>query len=230
VTRNRTSAAARDRALELARVAVAQAEIGVRTSVELGAPARPVLEQLVAEGVLERAIPLIERDGTHARIAVAPRIHRRAIGVAEILEEDHRRLDRIAGELSTLGGTSAARAVVVVHLFTWGLERHFRIEEEVLLPRYELAPQLAPAAVLDVMRREHRAIAVYTRQMMDGAARIPSLVDRDAGLDDLRRAHRGLMSVLDEHNAKEEHVLFPILDRASDYAARDELVRRVLLF
>ena len=69
------AARAKDVALERAREAVACAELGETRRLELHVPARPVLEELIDEGAMDRAVLLVERDGGRGCIVAMPRAH-----------------------------------------------------------------------------------------------------------------------------------------------------------
>src|SRR5690242_3804302 len=86
---------AKHRALARAHEAVAEAEQGETVRLELGVAARPVLQDLLEEGALDRAVPLLERDGQHASIVIMPRGKRGPMTIAELLEHDHVRLDGV---------------------------------------------------------------------------------------------------------------------------------------
>jgi hemerythrin-like domain-containing protein len=216
-----------ERALAKARLAVACAELGHAQHVELDAPARPVLSELLDEGALDRAILLLERDGQKGRLAVVPRREKGPTSVGEVLEEDHRRLDALSTEMVELAKDEPVRAVATAHLFADGLRRHFRVEEEVLFPIY--CARASARAATENMKREHVAVALYLDRLLATAERIVAPSADAKALDTLRQAHMGLAAVLADHNAREERSLFPLLEEPSP-EARDDLVRKVLLF
>ena len=79
--------------------------------------------------------------------------------------------------------------------------RHFRIEEEVLLPGWALAAEVDRAGV-ERMLREHLEIRRAALRLAAGAA----------GLDELR----ALGSLLHDHVRFEERELFPLVEAALD--------------
>jgi iron-sulfur cluster repair protein YtfE (RIC family) len=102
--------------------------------------------------------------------------------------------------------------------FEAGLLRHARIEEELLFPVFEACSGIVggPTAV---MREEHRQVRKGLRLMRRG------LESSDAtGFQD---GFRFLASVLPDHNAKEEHILYPTLDMLLRPAERTALVARL---
>ena len=108
-----------------------------------------------------------------------------------------------------------AEAAAGYEEFERGLLRHLRIEEELLFPVFEARSRMVNGPT-EVMRDEHR-------QSAHGAG--PDAARRAGGdttvyLDGLRF----FASVLADHNAKEEHILYPTLDRLLRPAERAALV------
>lgn len=126
--------------------------------------------------------------------------------VTEYLEADHRRLDAILPEVERLAaagsyGPAASRFAE----FSSGLDRHIDLEEQILFPTFERATGMTSGPT-QVMRAEH----VQIRRWMDAAA--ASLAAADAA--GLGEALAALGQVLAAHNMKEEHMLYPMADRA----------------
>jgi hemerythrin-like domain-containing protein len=227
-----TNAVARGRALAQARAAVTRAQMGEAHVLEVQVPPRPILRHLLDDGALGRAIVLLERDGEHGRIAVLPRVARGAPTIAELLEEDHRRLDDIADRMRKNAYIDPMRAVVLANLFAVGITRHVRAEEAILFPIYDAyEAQLGRGrSSTGLMEREHRAILHYVERLLRAAVRILDVRSRDEATEDLLRAHCGLVGVLEDHNDKEERALFPVLDRMLFEPERLEVLRRLVLF
>jgi iron-sulfur cluster repair protein YtfE (RIC family) len=138
------------------------------------------------------------------------------------LSTDHRRLDGLMEECRRLAGLGdMIEALARFGEFREGLIRHIRIEEELLFPEFETATGLSEGGPTGVMRHEHLEI----RRLMDRiqdlfGAPAPSAVE----FESLRSA---LFSVLHEHNAKEEQILYPMTDRMVPPPRRDDLVRKM---
>jgi len=141
----------------------------------------------------------------------------------EYLRADHSRLHQIMarcrdqasrGEMTTAAGT--------FDQFREGLARHIAIEEEIVFPAFESATgfdrERGPTAA---MLAEHRVVldfmnrldSVFT-QDEPSAAKFESL----AGL---------LVEFLEDHNRKEEQVIYPGTDRAVPPAMLRHLVERM---
>ena len=102
------------------------------------------------------------------------------------------------------------------------LARHLRVEERLLFPLFEARVGIlgGPTATL---RQEHREIERCVSLMREALDR----GDADAFQDSLRL----LRTILRQHYAKEEHVLFPTTDAAlseSERVAARERLRREL--
>jgi hemerythrin-like domain-containing protein len=215
--------------MERARAAVSRAARGEAQVLELRVPPRPLLRRLLDENVLPRALLLLERDGLHGRVAIVPRRASGEVTIAELLEEDHRRLDEIADCMCRNVHIDRLRSVVLAHLFAAGMRRHLMAEEEILFPLYggRLGPAGGPMPQLE---REHRAMLHYVERVLCSAERVLDTRGRDEAIEDLLRAQRGLAAIVAEHGDREERCLFPMLDRTLDKAHRDEVLRRLVLF
>jgi len=100
----------------------------------------------------------------------------------------------------TLGEEPAARLAA----FREALEAHLTLEEERLFPALEEAEPhaLGPTGV---MRQEHR----HMRALAEELAQALAARERDRYLG----AAETLLVLMQQHNAKEEHVLYPMSDR-----------------
>jgi len=137
------------------------------------------------------------------------------------LSWDHDRLDVLLVEATdALAAGRVGEARERFAEFRTGLKRHIRMEEQVLFPAFERATGMAngPTAV---MRQEHRLIEAILEQMASSLASLPLPSDRLAAL----RAE--LLSVLSQHNEKEEHIVYPLTDRNHLPSDREALIRKM---
>lgn len=220
---------ARGRAVARARAAVARAALGESFALVLDTAPRPVLRQLLDEGVLDRAIVLLERDGDHGQIAILPRRVSGSPTIAEVLEEDHRRLDDIADRMCKHAHMDPVQSVVLANLFSSGMTRHVQAEEAILFPAYE-ARLGKRSNTTALMEREHRAILHYVERLLRSAENVLDAKIRAEAVDDLLRAQRGLAAVLADHNDREERTLFPLLDHVMSEGERSRILHRLVLF
>lgn len=123
----------------------------------------------------------------------------------EVLSEQHRACDQLfAGiEQHAYKGdwTAAASAA---QAFVNDTEVHFAYEEGVLFPALEAASPNATGPT-SVMRSEHAQM----RELF--AALLAATAEHDT--EALADAVETLLFVMQQHNAKEENVLYPIADR-----------------
>ncbi len=140
--------------------------------------------------------------------------------VTEALVWDHARLDALeaaAFEARARGGLESARAIFAD--FAYGLRRHIDFEEQILFPEFEsrwsLVQENGPTSV---MRAEHRAILAIL-QVMESQIGDPQ-APIEFGRLELRQIQR-------DHDLKEEHILYPALDRMLDEEEGDRVVARI---
>lgn len=156
------------------------------------------------------------------------RIHRRAAaaspgrGVNEYMAWDHDRLDAVLVETrDALSAPTVNEARRLFGEFRTGLLRHIRMEEEILFPAFDQATGMGEGGPTAVMRMEHREIQRILESMglyLGGAEVTPG------GFEALQHS---LLAVLGDHNAKEEHIVYPLTDRHHLPGDRDGIVRKM---
>lgn len=139
--------------------------------------------------------------------------------ITEYLSWDHDRLEAVLADVAR--GVEAGllgEARERYRGFDEGLSRHIRIEEELLFPLFEARTGMVggPTAV---MREEHREIQRALGIMRDGL--------EQADADGFREGLGFLRQTLPDHNAKEEHILYPTTDRSLSDAERSAFVSRL---
>lgn len=95
------------------------------------------------------------------------------------------------------------RAETAFNQFREDMARHFRMEEAVLFPA--LLDAGGPAGPVQVMRMEHAQMNDLIAQM---AAAVDNRNDQEYG-----GLSETLLIVMQQHNLKEEQILYPIADR-----------------
>ncbi len=128
-------------------------------------------------------------------------------GLVEFFTLKHRQCDGRWADVVTAAETGDADAVKATwRTFQGELLRHLRMEEEVLFPAFEQTTGMTDGGPTFVMRSEHDQMRGLLEQM-DAAA--------DAGnhdeLDDLGDT---LLMLIQQHNQKEEHMLYPMAEQA----------------
>jgi iron-sulfur cluster repair protein YtfE (RIC family) len=137
--------------------------------------------------------------------------------ISRYLADDHRRCDRLLAACETaIGSGDWAVADEAATLFRTATLRHFTLEEDLLFPAVEGA-NLSATGPTNVMRMEHRQI----RQLLDDLTGDLRRQDSDACLGDLETLHM----LSQQHNAKEESVLYPMSDLSLAGTAGDLVAR-----
>ncbi|HYC43602.1 MAG TPA: hemerythrin domain-containing protein [Noviherbaspirillum sp.] len=118
---------------------------------------------------------------------------------------DHKRCDDFFAQAETaVAATLWTNAELALNAFCEALEQHFAMEEQVLFPEFEEAvgSREGPTAV---MRMEHRQMREILADLNDCIAK------RDA--DGFLGYSETLNTLMQQHNMKEEGILYPMTDR-----------------
>lgn len=127
--------------------------------------------------------------------------------LSEALEREHRDIDGGIEEYSvglSRGDTDRAPLLRAMN----GLRRHIYLEEEFLFGPLR-ATLMMP---IFVMLREHGELG-------DAMDALDAMLASDADADSLRDACRELLAALENHNSKEEPIIYPQADAALDAEA-----------
>jgi iron-sulfur cluster repair protein YtfE (RIC family) len=146
-------------------------------------------------------------------------VERRFESVTSYLACDHHQLDQALRSVSSAVASGRfAEAVAHYERFESDLLRHLRVEEELIFPVFEARSGLMNGPT-DAMRNEHRQVRMAVALMRRGLLQSDAVAYGD-GL-------RFFESVVPDHNAKEEHILYPALDSLLRPAERAALVARL---
>ncbi|MBF0461576.1 MAG: hemerythrin domain-containing protein [Magnetococcales bacterium] len=117
---------------------------------------------------------------------------------------DHRHCDTLYAEAENAANEGeTARMADICHRFLVAMTHHFRMEEEGLFPAFEEKTGMRQGPTM-VMRSEHEQMRGLMRQMHQAAD------TEDADL--LLRAGGTLLFVMQQHNVKEEQMLYPMAE------------------
>ena len=136
--------------------------------------------------------------------------------INEVMTRVHRVCDsHFADTEAAVAGKDWPQAEVAWHLFSRTLGRHMtRDEEGLLFPALEEAN--GPAGPTQVMRMEHEQMRALMGQAQS------ALADHDA--QEFLGLAETLMLLIQQHNIKEEQILYPMMDQslanATDLAAQ----------
>lgn len=117
--------------------------------------------------------------------------------------EDHDVLDRAMMDFKRLKGTGLEEAKPFFRRFKSGLKRHIFWEEKILFPVFEEKTGMKNSGPTAVMRQEHVMILEALEALHDKV--------RQGNIECDGQIHE-LVSLLKDHNYKEEGVLYPAID------------------
>ena len=137
--------------------------------------------------------------------------------LTDFLSADHRDCDALFAQAENAandGDHEAARAAYAE--FEVAMARHLSIEENVLFPEFEARSGMVggPTAVMRMEHEQMRAMMAQLRQALENRA-----------LDDFLDFSETLNILIQQHNMKEEQMLFPLCDRALADRAEELLER-----
>ncbi|MCK9260146.1 MAG: hemerythrin domain-containing protein [Azoarcus sp.] len=134
------------------------------------------------------------------------------MSLSSLMTDDHRACDHVFARVETLVAQADwPAAAAAMSTFAAALHAHFQAEEEHLFPAFEAATGMSggPTAV---MRAEHAEMRAFLDSMQ-------AAIDARDG-DDFAGEAETLMIMIQQHNMKEENMLYPMCDaRLADRSA-----------
>ena len=138
--------------------------------------------------------------------------------IQDYLKADHRRCDGFFVEVEQLVAEGNwPLAEENFKLFHQAMEHHFTMEETVLFPDFESASGNT-AGPSQVMRMEHQQM----RELLTDMVQATEEKDGDSFLS----MSETLLILMQQHNAKEEQILYPMCDNLLS-STRDEVLARM---
>lgn len=126
--------------------------------------------------------------------------------ISDFLAPDHQRCDNLFAAAETAAAHGDwDNAASGFGLFQDALLHHFAMEEEVMFPAFEARTGMTQGPTA-MMRSEHRQMTDLLNQMVDAVAR----KDSDGFLGDADT----LLIIMQQHNMKEEQMLYQMADQA----------------
>ncbi len=126
-------------------------------------------------------------------------------GISEFMTGDHRRCDGIFAEAETaVDGGNWELAGEKTNAFIEATEHHFSMEENVLFPAFEARTGMTQGPT-QVMRGEHAQMRELFVRMR------AALESKDS--DDFLGTTETLLVMMQQHNMKEEGILYPMTDQ-----------------
>jgi iron-sulfur cluster repair protein YtfE (RIC family) len=127
--------------------------------------------------------------------------------LAEQLTDDHRHCDDLFADAEAAANAGdVAKAAACFATFVEAMEAHLGGEEAILFPEFEAATGMTHGGPTAVMRMEHE-------QMRALLSRMQSAIGGN-DLDDFLGLGETLNILIQQHNMKEEQMLYPMCDRA----------------
>ena len=132
-------------------------------------------------------------------------------GPVRFFTADHRRCDEIWARVEAAADAADAGALrTQFGAFEAALRQHLEIEEHVLFPAFEAATGMRGGPT-QVMRMEHTQMRSLLARMAKAAA--------DGDADGVVDTGDTLLMLIQQHNLKEEGMLYPMCERALGGAA-----------
>ena len=140
--------------------------------------------------------------------------------IAELMTHDHRACDHDFARAETLAAKADwSGAAEALDAFARALNAHFDAEEQHLFPAFEAATGMTHGPT-HVMRAEHR-------DMRDALERLQAALRAQDG-DDFAGEAETLLIMMQQHNMKEENILYPMCDMRLG-GERDALVNTLAI-
>jgi len=138
--------------------------------------------------------------------------------ITDTMAGDHRRCDLIFAEAeASVSDSNWDAGTTQFNEFHTAMEHHFSMEEGVLFPAFEEASGMTMGPT-QMMRMEHTQM----RQLFSDMAQAVEKQDKDAYLG----LSETLMMIMQQHNMKEEQMLYPMTDRTFGGGA-DEVLEKM---
>lgn len=124
---------------------------------------------------------------------------------ATFLTQDHRECDEVWAELEAVASEGRREAATSLFgEFETVMRRHFDFEEQHLFPAFEQATGMQGFGPTAVMRHEHAHMRRVLEEMQDAV--------RHGDLEALLAQGDTLLMLVQQHNVKEEQILYPACD------------------
>ncbi|WP_250655138.1 hemerythrin domain-containing protein [Alkalimarinus coralli] len=140
--------------------------------------------------------------------------------ISELMTHDHRSCDEIyANAEEAINSADFEQGLTLWHEFCDRVEQHFTLEEQTLFPAFESATGMQGGPTM-VMRGEH----LQMREMFKSIT--ASIESKDA--DEALGQCESLMIFMQQHNMKEEQVLYPMLNDTLPKEATEKQITEAL--
>ena len=165
--------------------------------------------------------PLSEGNGERHSI-LSKRDQPGANSILEMLSHDHRRCDLLFADAEAAAAKGdLEKTTELFKQLELGMERHFTMEEEGFFPEFDRRMGFMESGPAAVMREEHQ-------QMRGMLGRMAGVMD-DSNLDEYLAASETMLYLMEQHNMKEEQMLYPMAEDAFS-ADMEQLLKNLYLY
>jgi len=164
----------------------------------------------------------LKEGGTEWIFQIRKREREGSGGLLDMLADEHSRCDELFAQAESAAQEGdLPRTEEIFGRLELGLERHFRMEEEGFFGEVERGMGFMGGGPTAVMRDEHQQMRGMLRRMAGTLA--------DGNLDDYMATGETMLFLMEQHNMKEEQMLYPMAEDVLG-AGMEELLKRLTLF
>jgi len=127
--------------------------------------------------------------------------------IKEYLTLDHRKCDELFADMEYKASISLADAKEIVEKFVAQTERHFQLEERIVFEEFEQKTGMTQGPT-QIMRHEHSQVRNLMKELLDAISQ--NNKDKFFGTSET------LMILMQQHNMKEEQMLYPLVQQHLD--------------
>ena len=127
--------------------------------------------------------------------------------IKEYLTLDHRKCDELFADMEYKASISLADAKEIVEKFVAQTERHFQLEERIVFEEFEQKTGMTQGPT-QIMRHEHSQVRNLMKELLDAISQ--NNKDKFFGTSET------LMILMQQHNMKEEQMLYPLAQQHLD--------------
>jgi hemerythrin-like domain-containing protein len=124
--------------------------------------------------------------------------------IKEYLTNDHRKCDEIFAQMEEKASSSLLNAKEITEQFIADMEHHFQLEERIVFPEFEEKTGMLNGPT-EMMRQEHSQMRNLMQQFLEAITNDDK--DKFFGLSET------LMILLQQHNMKEEQMLYSMVQQ-----------------
>ena len=127
--------------------------------------------------------------------------------IKEYLTLDHRKCDELFADMEYKASISLADAKEIVEKFVAQTERHFQLEERIVFEEFEQKTGMTQGPT-QIVRHEHSQVRNLMKELLDAISQ--NNKDKFFGTSET------LMILMQQHNMKEEQMLYPLVQQHLD--------------